>query len=71
MQKSLDTPSDIQAFRYLSLKGRLSLEMKGIKFKGSRTTYSLIKEEFNLQGNRQTVYNAYCAYLREIGVLKD
>ena len=50
-----DISPQIQNFmNLLCLKGRLSLEIKGIKFKG-RTAYSLAKERYSLKGSREKV----------------
>ena len=54
----LDTPEQIQHARLLSLKYRFKLELKGIKFRG-RTSYSIIKSEFDLKGSRQSVYEQF------------
>lgn len=43
-----DTPDKIQFFRLLSLRGRLKLEMKGLRFKGRTTTAAVIKKMFGL-----------------------
>lgn len=43
-----DTPDKIQFFRLLSLRGRLKLEMKGMRFRGRSTTAAAIKKMFGL-----------------------
>lgn len=45
-----DTPDKIRFFQLLSMKGRLKLEMKGMRFKPVRgmTTASVIKKMFGL-----------------------
>ena len=48
------SPAHHNFMRLLALKGRLSLEIKGMKSKG-RTAYSLAKERYKLSGNRQKV----------------
>ena len=48
------SPATYDFMKLLVLKGRLSLELKGMKSKG-RTAYSLAKERYNLSGNRQKV----------------
>ncbi len=60
----------VEVFRLLSIKGRLSLELKGMK--SSRgSTFAYVKREFNLKGRNQKVYDDYCNLLRERGILKD
>lgn len=45
-----DTPDKIRMFSLLSMRGRLKLEMKGMRFKSVRgmTTASVIKKMFGL-----------------------
>ncbi len=66
----IDTPAGIEAFRLLSIKGRLSIELRGLRFKGG-STFAHVKREFNLKGRNQKVYDDYCNLLRERGILKD
>lgn len=46
----------IQEARLLTLRAMLKLEMKGMTRKG-RSAYAILKEELNLKGNKQSVYN--------------
>ena len=46
---------NINMFRLLSLKHALKLEMLGMKRRG-QSVYAIVKEEFNLKGNKQKVY---------------
>ena len=48
------TGSDIGRFRLLSLRGRLRLEIAGLKFRG-RTTYAILKRQFGMRGSREAV----------------
>jgi len=57
------SPSTRDFMNLLCLKGRLSLELKGIKFKG-RTAYSLAKELYSLKGSREKVLNQLKHMLR-------
>jgi len=66
----LDTPDQIEAFRLLSIRGRLKLELAGIRFKGG-STFAYVKREFGLRGNRQSVLDQYEKMLRDNGVLKS
>tara|TARA_R100000781_G_scaffold107107_1_gene71251 strand:- start:376 stop:597 length:222 start_codon:yes stop_codon:yes gene_type:complete len=61
----LDTPEDINMFRMLSLKGALSLEVKGMKRRG-RSAYSIVKEEFGLKGNKQRVLEQFTAIVEKM-----
>jgi len=61
----LDTPEDINMFRMLSLKGALSLEVKGMKRRG-RSVYSIVKEEFGLKGNKQRVLEQFTAIVEKM-----
>ena len=61
----LDTPEDINMFRMLSLKGALSLEVKGMKRRG-RSVYSIVKEEFGLKGNKQRVLEQFTAIVEQM-----
>jgi hypothetical protein len=65
----VDTPDGIEAFRLLAIKGRLSIELKGLKFKGG-STFAYVKREFGFKGNKQSVYDQYVAMLVERGILK-
>ena len=47
---------NIDMFRLVVLKNALKLEMLGMKRRG-RSTYSIVKEEFNLKGSKQKVYD--------------
>ena len=49
-----DTPESIEMFCLLSMRGRLRLEIIGLKFRG-RTTYSIIKEKFGFRGSKAKV----------------
>lgn len=74
MTTVIDTPQGIEAFNLLAIKGRLSLEMKGLKFKplpGYGSTFSYVKKTYGLKGSKEKVYADYCTLLREKGVLVD
>jgi len=64
-----DTPEKINAFRLLALKGALTLETKGLKRRG-QSALSIVKREFNLKGNAQTVLAQYEQLLRDQGILR-
>jgi hypothetical protein len=48
--------NQIAVFRLLTLRQMLKLEMQGMKRHG-RSAYSIIKSEFGLKGNRESVFN--------------
>jgi len=50
------TGSQIDEFRAKVLLSGLALECKGLKRKG-RSIYSIVKSEYNLRGNKISVYN--------------
>ena len=55
------TGSDIDLFRMSVLEKALKLELLGMKGRG-RSAYAIIKSEFALKGNRQSVYNQFIAH---------
>ena len=59
------TGSDIDLFRMSVLEKALRLELLGMKSRG-RSAYSIIKSEFGLKGNRQSVYDQFVAYRKSI-----
>ena len=60
----------IAAFRLLSLRSALKLEILGMTRKGS-SACSIIKKEIDLKsGSRKVVLEKFETYLREKGVLK-
>lgn len=65
-----DTPDKIDAFRLLALKGRLSLEVKGLTCRG-RSAYSIVKDEFNLKGSKAKVLAQFKEILTARGILVD
>ena len=46
---------NISLFRLITLKHALKLETLGMKKRG-KSAYVIVKEEFNLKGNKQKVY---------------
>jgi hypothetical protein len=55
------TGSDIDLFRMSVLEKALKLELLGMKGRG-RSAYSVIKSEFGLKGNRQSVYDQFVTH---------
>mgnify|MGYP001175098063 FL=1 len=55
----LNTPTQIEAFRFKTLLRGLKLELAGMKMSRGRSCYSIIKEEFNLKGSKQKVYDQF------------
>ena len=60
------TGAGIPMFQLLALKGRLALEVEGITFRG-RTTYSIIKQEFGLKGNKLKVLEQFTKLVEKKG----
>ena len=56
------TGTDIDLFRMSVLEKALRLELLGMKGRG-RSAYSVIKSEFGLKGNRQSVYDQFKVYV--------
>ena len=52
------TGDNIDLFRMSVLEKALKLELLGMKGRG-RSAYSVIKSEYGLKGNRQTVYDKF------------
>jgi hypothetical protein len=50
--------NDIDRYRLKALLSALKLETLGMKRKG-KSVYSIIKQEFNLKGNKQKVYDQF------------
>ena len=59
-----DSPEAINNFRLRALRGALKLEILGMKRRG-RSAYSLAKEEFGFNGNKQKVLEQLEAKLNE------
>lgn len=59
-----DTPEEIQRFRLLSMKGRLKLEIAGLKFKGP-SVYKQLKKEFGFTGNKKKVLEQLTKYIED------
>tara|TARA_R110000822_G_scaffold17335_3_gene58480 strand:- start:2758 stop:2973 length:216 start_codon:yes stop_codon:yes gene_type:complete len=57
---TLTTPDEIKMYRLLTLRSMLRLELHGMSRRG-RSAYAIIKEEFNLRGSKQKVFDAYNA----------
>lgn len=52
------TGKEIERYRLNVLLSALKLETLGLKRRGP-SVYSIIKREFNLKGNRQSVYDQF------------
>lgn len=63
-----DTPETVNAFRLLALKGALKLELVGLRRRGP-SALSIIKAEFGFKGTKRSVYDQFCAHLKNLGVL--
>jgi len=65
----LDTPEQIDGARMLVLRSGLKVELIGMRLTRGRTCYSMIKEEFNLKGNKEKVLKDFEEILRENNIL--
>lgn len=61
----LDTPEQIDMFRFLSLKSALKLECLGMK-RGGQSAYSIVKAEYGLKGNKKSVLKQMEQIIEEI-----
>jgi hypothetical protein len=66
----LDTPEQIDGARMLVLRSGLKVELSGLRLTRGRTCYSMIKEEFNLKGNKEKVLQDFEEILRANNILK-
>ena len=55
MSFTIEGKENINLARLLTLKAGLKIEIAGMKVTRGRTCYSMIKDEFNLKGNKQKV----------------
>ena len=62
----LTNPDQIAAFRLLSLRSMLKLEILGMTRRG-RSAYSIIKQELGLKGSKTRVYDQLSAMLQRPG----
>jgi uncharacterized protein (DUF2141 family) len=51
----LTEPNQIAVYRLMVLRSGLKLEIKGMKVKGGKSCYSVIRSEFGLKGDRASV----------------
>jgi hypothetical protein len=63
------TGSEIDLFRMSVLEKALKLELLGMKGRG-RSAYAIIKSEFSIKGNRQSVYNQFVAH-RQLKIAEE
>ena len=57
---------NINLARLLSLKAGLKIEIAGMRVSRGRTCYSIIKDEFNLKGNKQKVLTQFEDIIKEM-----
>ncbi len=68
----IDKPKDIASFRYMTLLVGLRSEIKGVRLTNkARTCYSIIKSEFGLKGNKQSVLEQYEKILSDMHDCED
>jgi hypothetical protein len=51
----LTEPNQIAIYRLMTLRAGLKLEIRGMKVKGGKSCYSIIRNEFGLKGDRASV----------------
>ena len=51
----LNKPDQIALYRLITLRSGLKLEMRGMKVKGGKSCYSIIRQELGLKGDRTKV----------------
>jgi len=61
----INNPKGIELFRLLTLRKGLYLEIKGMKKRG-KSSYQIIKDEFELKGNKINVYNKFTDYINQL-----
>tara|TARA_R100001129_G_scaffold132840_1_gene94327 strand:+ start:539 stop:736 length:198 start_codon:yes stop_codon:yes gene_type:complete len=61
----INNPKSIELFRLLTLRKGLYLEIKGMKKRG-KSSYQIIKDEFELKGNKINVYNKFTDYINQL-----
>ena len=65
MSTLLTTPEEIDGFRLITLRSALKLEVLGMKRRGA-SVYSIVKKEFGLKGNKQSVYDQFDEIVTEL-----
>jgi len=69
-RSGLLTGGNIPKARTLILLSGLKLEMKGLnRSRNLKSCYSIIKDEFNLKGNKEKVYNQFKELLIKEGLI--
>jgi hypothetical protein len=61
---TLDTPEQIDMFRFLSLKSALKLECLGMGRRG-QSAYSIIKQEYGFKGSKKSVLEQMQQIIKE------
>ena len=57
----LNTPQQIDMYRQRVLLKGLKLELIGMKLSRGQSCYSIIKKEYGLKGNKQSVFDQFKA----------
>ena len=52
-------------YRLCALRGALKLEKMGLRRSKGPSAYSMIKHEFGLKGNMESVYTQFCEFLEK------
>ena len=62
---TLDTPEQIDMFRFLSLRSALKLECLGMKRRG-QSAYAIVKAEYGFTGNKKSVLEQMEQIIKEV-----
>lgn len=61
----ISTPEGIQFVRLCSLRGRMALELKGIRFRGPAIA-PVLRREFGWKGSKQAIYTQLCEHIEKL-----
>ena len=53
------TGKHIELVQLVALRGRLKMELRGIKFRGG-STFTKVRNKYGLKGSREAVYASFC-----------
>lgn len=59
----INNPENVQRFQQLATLSALKLECLGMKHSSGQSVYARVKRDYNLKGNKQSVYKQLAAIL--------
>ena len=62
--------NNVDLYRLCTLKSALKLEILGMKRRG-QSVYSIIKNEFDLKGNKQRVFEQFSAKVEALKAMNE